>query len=88
MVIELTKRPLARERSKVRPAMFNPGTNATADPRPAIAKIVDKNSVSKKYIKYSNNYLFLVFYGFFPNISTYFFSLLFGQYILYFYNTL
>ena len=50
---ELTKRPLARERSKVRPAMFRPGTNATAEPSPAMANTVDKNRVRKKYNRYS-----------------------------------
>ncbi len=48
VVIELTNRPLARERSKESPAMFRPGTNATAEPSPAMANMVDNNRVSIK----------------------------------------
>ena len=48
VVIELTERPLARERSKERPVMFRPGTSATAEPSPAMANMVDKNRVKIK----------------------------------------
>jgi len=48
VVTELTKRPLARERSKERPAMFSPGTSATAEPSPAMANMVDNPSVRRK----------------------------------------
>lgn len=51
VVTLFTKSPLARAKSKDNPAIFKDGTNPTAEPNPAIAKIVDNPIVRIKYIK-------------------------------------
>jgi len=54
VVIEFTKSPLTRAISKDKPTILRVGTSATAEPNPAIAKIVESIVVVIKYIRYSN----------------------------------
>ena len=53
VLTEFTNRPLTLAISKERPTIFRVGTKATAEPSPAIAKIVERIVVVKKYKKYS-----------------------------------